>query len=100
MSTEEKPELNNAEKMDSASRRDFMKVAGVGALGLAYSHPVVETLRCQGHMTGYSGKPHRGSGTHPHDKPSNWPPSNWPPSNWSPRGGNRSGYKKNDNLSS
>lgn len=44
MDAEQRPELNHMEAMDSASRRDFMKVAGVGALGLAYSHPIVETL--------------------------------------------------------
>ena len=44
MSTKEQPELNSPEEMDSASRRDFMKVAGVGALGLVYASPIVETL--------------------------------------------------------
>lgn len=44
MSAEEKPELNSPEQVDSASRRDFMKVAGVGALGLVYASPMVETL--------------------------------------------------------
>lgn len=45
MSEKEQPEQNVSEEMDSASRRDFMKVAGVGALGLAYINPVVETMR-------------------------------------------------------
>lgn len=62
MTTEEKNEMPSAEQVDSASRRDFMKVAGIGALGLMYSHPVVETLRGGGgHLSNYSGKPQDGS---------------------------------------
>ena len=44
MSEKDQPKQKSQEEMDSASRRDFMKVAGVGALGLAYIHPVVETM--------------------------------------------------------
>ena len=48
MSEKEQPEMNSPEEMDSASRRDFMKVAGIGALGLAYINPVVETMHRRG----------------------------------------------------
>lgn len=48
MSAEEQPELKSPEEMDSASRRDFMKVAGISALDLVYSHPAVETLTGRG----------------------------------------------------
>ena len=47
-------EMPKSEDMGSASRRDFMKVAGIGALGLAYASPFVETLRGSGNMTSYS----------------------------------------------
>jgi hypothetical protein len=45
MATDERAEGVNPEDISTATRRDFMKVAGVGAMGLAYSHPIVETLR-------------------------------------------------------
>ena len=53
--TDKKPsEKPKSEEMGSASRRDFMKVAGIGALGLAYASPIVETLHGYGNMTSYS----------------------------------------------
>ncbi len=53
--TDKKPiEKPKSEVMGSASRRDFMKVAGIGALGLAYASPIVETLHGYGNMTSYS----------------------------------------------
>jgi len=59
--TDNKPtEKPSSEEMDSTSRRDFMKVAGVGALGLAYASPIVETLRGGTRLTNYD--PPRGGG--------------------------------------
>ena len=57
MATDEKAEGANPEDMSTATRRDFMKVAGVGAMGLAYSHPIVETLRGSAHQPVPSGVP-------------------------------------------
>jgi hypothetical protein len=50
MATDEKAEAMNPEELSTATRRDFMKVAGVGAMGLAYSHPIVETLQGSAHQ--------------------------------------------------
>ena len=53
--TDKKPtEMPNSEEMSSASRRDFIKVAGIGALGLAYASPIVETLHGYENMSNYS----------------------------------------------
>ncbi|MFV2044824.1 MAG: hypothetical protein ACC700_16510 [Anaerolineales bacterium] len=65
MSEKEQPELKNPAEMDSASRRDFMKIAGVSALGLAYASPIVETLsrRNSGDLQGGSDPSESDSGT-------------------------------------
>jgi hypothetical protein len=44
MNPERQPKLTQPEDMDTATRREFMKVAGLGALGMAYMHPVIDTM--------------------------------------------------------
>ncbi len=45
--SDEKPSTPS-EEMDSATRREFVKVAGVSALGLAYSLPIIQTIHRSG----------------------------------------------------
>lgn len=51
-----------SEEMDSATRREFMKVAGIGALGLMYTHPLIETLH-HGKEDPSQGSPVGGAGS-------------------------------------
>ena len=50
--TEEK--MPKEENPDTITRRGFIKVAGVGALGMAYTAPLIETLHGSGEITSYS----------------------------------------------
>lgn len=67
----------NTEEMGSASRRDFMKVAGIGALGLAYASPLVETLSGGSQLTNYDPPQGGGSSSSSHHRDgsssSSWP---------------------------
>jgi len=65
MTTEKVDEAPQTPETSSATRRDFMKVAGVGALGIAYTHPIVETLNSKGQITQYDQDP-----SDPSSKPS------------------------------
>lgn len=69
--------MPNSEEMDSASRRDFMKVAGIGALGLAYTSPIVETLSGGTQLTNY-GPPNGGGGSSSSTPGGGSSSSSWP----------------------
>ncbi len=51
MTEERKPKEEN---VDTVTRRGFIKVAGVGALGMAYATPVIKSLNGSGEITSYS----------------------------------------------
>ncbi|MFQ5924100.1 MAG: twin-arginine translocation signal domain-containing protein [Anaerolineales bacterium] len=42
------------ENLDTVTRRGFIKVAGIGALGMAYATPVIQSLNGSGEITSYS----------------------------------------------
>ena len=51
MTEERKPKEEN---LDTVTRRGFIKVAGLGALGMAYATPVINSLHSSGEITSYS----------------------------------------------
>ncbi len=51
MTEERKPKEEN---LDTVTRRGFIKVAGLGALGMAYATPVINSLQGSGEITSYS----------------------------------------------
>ncbi len=51
MAEETKPKEEN---LDTVTRRGFIKVAGIGALGMAYATPVIQSLHGSGEITSYS----------------------------------------------
>lgn len=60
MDKKESPSNAKEHEANTATRREFMKVAGVGALGLAFAHPTIETLRTKNSVTtSYSLSPDR-----------------------------------------
>lgn len=55
------------EILDTVTRRGFIKVAGLGALGMAYATPLIQSLNGSGEITSYSSSlsDHRSSTTGP-----------------------------------
>ena len=55
------------EILDTVTRRGFIKVAGIGALGMAYATPLIQSLSGSGEITSYSSSlsDHRSSTTGP-----------------------------------
>ena len=51
MTEEKKPKEEN---LDTVTRRGFIKVAGIGALGMAYATPMINSLHGSGEITSYS----------------------------------------------
>jgi len=51
METSEGPEATLDRGATSATRREFMKVAGLAALGMVYSKPMIETIRPKSSLT-------------------------------------------------
>ena len=51
MIEERKPKEEN---LDTVTRRGFIKAAGLGALGMAYAAPVINSLHSSGEITSYS----------------------------------------------
>ena len=51
MTEEGKPKEENP---DTVTRRGFIKVAGIGALGMVYATPVIQSLNGSGEITSYS----------------------------------------------
>ena len=86
MTVKEPTELPKSDEMSSASRRDFMKVAGIGALGLAYTSPIVETLHGGSRLTNYDRPKDGGSSSSSgrHSEPSSSNPDNPSSSNPGP----------------
>lgn len=73
MTVKNPTKMRNPEEMDSASRRDFMKVAGIGALGLAYINPVVETLSGGNQLGNYDPPQGIPSSSNPDNPSSSYP---------------------------
>jgi len=51
MDTNELPAVSQDRSQTSATRREFIKVAGLAALGMVYTTPMIETIRPKSSLT-------------------------------------------------